>query len=316
MLRLRDSFATLCRDGRTRLDISQGQLARTADISVAYVSLIELGRANPTLAVVDRISDALGLELGLVPRPPVMIRGRQRDFVHARCSAHVQRRLVAAGLACEREVLIVDGRTRGWIDVMAFDRAPGTLIVIELKTAIDDLGAVERQITWYERNALAAARRFGWSVRRVRSWLLVLATDDVEATLRANREVLRTAFPGRARTMRLELAAGPAPGFGRDRRPTARSERSGRPPRDGTGGSLEPSARVADSVEDRRPTARRPVSRLCGRCCAPPPRLNVNLHLTGRLERARSHLAIDTQLSFYASCRARSCRGVKPGLTR
>jgi transcriptional regulator with XRE-family HTH domain len=107
MLRLRDSFATLCREGRTRLDISQGQLARTADISVAYVSLIELGRANPTLAVTERISNALGLELGLVPRPPVMIRGRQRDFVHARCSAYVQRRLVAAGLACEREVLIV-----------------------------------------------------------------------------------------------------------------------------------------------------------------------------------------------------------------
>jgi transcriptional regulator with XRE-family HTH domain len=209
MLRLRDAFATLCRDGRDRLDISQGQLARAADISVAYVSLIELGRANPTLAVVERISDALGLELGLVQRPPVMIRGRQRDFVHARCSAYVQRRLVAAGLACEREVLIVDGRTRGWIDVVAFDWASGTLIVIELKTAIDDLGAVERQLAWYERNAMAVARRFGWSVRRVRSWLLVLASDDVDATIRANRDVLRSAFPGRASTMRLELAAGP-----------------------------------------------------------------------------------------------------------
>jgi transcriptional regulator with XRE-family HTH domain len=211
MLRLRDSFATLCRDGRTRLDISQGQLARTADISVAYVSLIELGRANPTLAVVDRISDALGLDLGLVPRPPVLVRGRQRDFVDARCSAYVQRRLIAAGLACEREVLIVDGRTHGWIDVMAFDRASGTLLVIELKTAIDDLGAVERQIAWYERNARAVAGRFGWSVRRVRSWLLVLASDDVDAAIRANREVLRTAFPGRARSMRLELASGSAP---------------------------------------------------------------------------------------------------------
>jgi transcriptional regulator with XRE-family HTH domain len=209
MPRLRDAFATLCRDGRDRLDISQGQLARAADISVAYVSLIELGRANPTLAVVERISDALGLELGLVQRPPVMIRGRQRDFVHARCSAYVQRRLVAAGIACEREVLIVDGRTCGWIDVVAFDWASGTLIVIELKTAIDDLGAVERQLAWYERNALAVARRFGWSVRRVRSWLLVLASDDVDATIRANRDVLRSAFPGRASTMRLELAAGP-----------------------------------------------------------------------------------------------------------
>jgi len=157
-----------------------------------------------------------------------MIRGHQRDFVLARCSAYVQRRLVAAGLACEREVLIVDGRTRRWIDVVAFDRASGTLIVIELKTAIDDLGAVERQVTWYERNALAVARRFGWSVRRVRSWLLVLASDDADATIRTNREVLRSAFPGRARTMRLELAGGrPAPGFRRDRPPAARSEACG-----------------------------------------------------------------------------------------
>jgi transcriptional regulator with XRE-family HTH domain len=84
---LRLSFARLCRETRTMLDITQAELAAAIGISRPYIAAIEAGRANPSLEVVAGIGDALGLELQLVGRPPVVLNGpRQRDAVHARCS--------------------------------------------------------------------------------------------------------------------------------------------------------------------------------------------------------------------------------------
>ena len=93
---------------------------------------------------------------------PIVVGGtNQRDFVHARCSGHVDRRLRGAGWQTAREVEIVQGRSHGWIDVLAYDHRAGRLLVIEVKTRLDDLGAVERQLGWYERSAFDVARRIG-----------------------------------------------------------------------------------------------------------------------------------------------------------
>ena len=138
------------------------------------------GRTHP-LALVDRIADALGIEIDLVARTPIVIGGgRQRDLVHARCSAYIDRRLRSDGWLTAREVEIVHGRSHGWIDLLAFDPRSGTLILIEVKTRLDDIGAVERQLGWYEREAFGVARRQGWRPSRVACWLLVLASDEVE----------------------------------------------------------------------------------------------------------------------------------------
>lgn len=212
---LRSTFGDLCRTTRIRLDITQAQIARAVGVTRAYISAIELGRANPTIEIVERTCDALGLDLDLVARSPIVIGNRQRDLVHARCSAYVQRRLEAIGLECLREVEIVLGRSHGWIDILAFDRATGTLYIIEVKTSIDDVGGAERQLGWYERAGPDAARVRGWNVRRVRAWLLVLASEDVEASIRVDREVLRVAFPARAVAMRRQLTGPGSAGEGR-----------------------------------------------------------------------------------------------------
>lgn len=203
---LRSTFAGLCRSTRVRLDITQAELARAADVSRAQIAAIETGRANPSLDLVARIGEALGLELDLVAKQPIIVGSRQRDLVHARCSAYVQRRLQAAGLVCAREVEIARGRSHGWIDVLAFDPTTGTLFVIEIKTTLDDLGGAERQLGWYERHATSVARTHGWEVHRVRSWLLCLASGEVDDVVRLNRDALRIAFPVRAGAMRDDLA--------------------------------------------------------------------------------------------------------------
>ena len=136
----------------------------------------------------------------LMARGPTLIGGPiERDLAHARCSGYVGRRLSTAGLEVAREVGVIDGRVRGWIDLLAFDRRSGTMFVIEIKTDLDDLGRIERQVGWYERVAWTTDMARSWRPRQLRSWLLVLATAQVDDAIARNREVLAAAFPARGR---------------------------------------------------------------------------------------------------------------------
>lgn len=74
-------------------------------------------------------------------------------------------------------------------------------MIIEVKTALDDLGGLERQISWYERMAWQAARQFGWKPQRTVSIVLGLASEDLERVVRVHREVLAVGFPVRATTI-------------------------------------------------------------------------------------------------------------------
>jgi transcriptional regulator with XRE-family HTH domain len=199
---LRTSFADACRTTRIRLDISQQALADAIGVSRGYIANVESGRANPSLDQAERIAVALGLEIELATRGPSFIGERRAgDLAHARCSGYVDRRLRGLGWWTAREVAIAEGRAHGWIDLLAYDARAGTLLIIELKTRLDDLGAVERQLGWYGRLAGSAARSLGWRPRRTVSWLLGLASDEVETAIRLQRDVIDIAFPVRASTM-------------------------------------------------------------------------------------------------------------------
>ncbi len=191
----RVTLARACRDGRLALGLTQAAVAARVGVARSYIAGIEQGQANPSLDVIVRLARALGLELDLTLRAPVIVGDRrQRDAVHARCSGYVDRRLRGAGWRTAREVAIVDGRWRGWIDLLAFDPRTGTLLVIEIKTVIDDLGALERQVGWYERVARHVAPNRGWRPRRIVTWLLVLASEQNELALTQNRDVFDRAF--------------------------------------------------------------------------------------------------------------------------
>jgi len=215
---IRVTFGRLCRDTRIRLDLSQQHLAERVGVSRGYIGKLERGEANPSLALVETVAEALGLDLTLIGRPPVFIGGAHiRDAVHARCTAYVGRRLKSHGLLTEREVEIVQGRSHGWIDLLAFDPRSGTLVIVEVKTRLDDLGAMERQLRWYERESRTVARRIGWDVRRTTSWLLVLASDEVDVVLRQHRALFDDTFPRRARELLADVTshwAAPRPGRG------------------------------------------------------------------------------------------------------
>ena len=78
------------------------------------------------------------------------------------------------------------------------------MFVIEIKTDLDDIGRVERQVGWYERVAWTTDVARSWRPRQLRSWLLVLATAQVDEAIARNRNCC-AAFPSRAGAMRRTL---------------------------------------------------------------------------------------------------------------
>jgi transcriptional regulator with XRE-family HTH domain len=207
------TFGRIFRSRRLELDVSQAVLANALGIAGSHYSAIEAGKANASLALVDRIAETLGLRVKVAAAPLVVVTGPiVRDALHARLSGYVQRRLEAAGWNVLREVEISDGRLRGWIDLLAFDPVTGTLLIIEVKTSIDDVGRIERQVGWYGRIVTAVIPSH-WKPAVIASWLLVLATGEADQAIATHREVFERAFPVRASTMR-EVLAGARPAAG------------------------------------------------------------------------------------------------------
>jgi transcriptional regulator with XRE-family HTH domain len=207
-IRIGVRIGAIVRTGRESLGWTKTDLGERTGISRQMIAAVESAQANPSLDVIAGLLDGLDLDLELVGRGPVAVQGlRSHDAAHAICSAYVQRRLEARGWEVAREVRIEDGRYIGWIDLLAFHRPTGTLLVIEVKTRMDDVGAIERSIDWHARGARRAAERRGWQPRRVSAWVLALATDEVEDELRRNRAVWDSGFPRRARGMAEDLIA-------------------------------------------------------------------------------------------------------------
>lgn len=200
------SLATLCRHRRTELDITQAAVATALGISRSHYVAVEGARANPSAELMDRIAEVLGLRLHLTATPTVItLEAAVRDAVHARCLAYVIRRLAAAGWLVLRELPIEDGRYRGWIDAIAFDPRSGTLLIIEVKTVLDDTGRLERQVGWYER-VVRANVPTAWHVTSVSVWITLLASAENDAAVARNHDALVQAFPARAPSMRSLLA--------------------------------------------------------------------------------------------------------------
>lgn len=189
---------------RLELRLPQRELAARADVSQALICAIERAQISDLpISTLAKVLDGADIEFELVLRPPhAETDGRQRDPAHARCVAHVRSRLEQAGWQVATEVEVVSGRSHGWIDVLAYHPAEHVLLVIEVKTEIRDVGAVDRQLGWYVRSAWDAAHRLGWRPRAVVGSLLILTTEENDERLRA-RGTYAQGYPVRAR----ELAA-------------------------------------------------------------------------------------------------------------
>ena len=205
------SIARLVRETRELIGWTMRELAGRAGTSPTMVWRVEHGSATDLGAIV-RILAALGL------RPTLEIGGRhlddrrrQRDPVHAAMVASRARSLRQHGWHVRTEVEIEPAR--GWIDLLGFRDSDRALLLEEVKTAIDDTGAIQRQIGFYAREAVRVANRLAWRPARI---VVVLTLLDSVATAdrwRANASLLAASFPGRASdlTRWLRDPSSPAP---------------------------------------------------------------------------------------------------------
>ena len=198
-----DHFGASVRAVRTALGLTQRGLARRIGRAQSYVSMVERGLIQGlSIAEADAISRSLGGTLVIGIEAPVLVAGsRQRDAAHARCVAYVARRLVRDGWVVQREVQVGSHDRPGWIDVLAFNPRSRVLLIIEVKTELVDLGGLERQLGWYEREARRAAMAFGWQAAAVMSAALLLSTKATDDRLRENTAGIRQAFPHRWRDL-------------------------------------------------------------------------------------------------------------------
>ncbi len=196
----REIVGKAIRDLRLLVGLTQKALGEQVGQTQGWISRIERGRIEDiTFGTAERLLGVLGARLVVAVDAPFFgDRRRQREPAHSRMSAHVARRLRREGWHVAVEVEVGGNRSRGWIDILAYHPGTRILLVIELKTEIVDIGAIQRSFSWYGREAWQAARRQGWRPERAVGCLLLLATEANDDRARANRDVLDLEFPGRA----------------------------------------------------------------------------------------------------------------------
>ena len=197
------SFGLVVRRVRQRVGQTQAQLGQRVGRSQSWVSRVEGGElVSLTVAESDELCRALGATLVFAVEAPIITgTDRQRDAAHAKCVAFVAGRLERSGWFVEREVQIGDPGRPGWIDLLAFHPTTRTLLIVEIKTRFVDMGGLERQLGWYERQALSVARRKWWLPMRVATAALFLATQANDLAFRDNAQSVKQRFPGRWRDL-------------------------------------------------------------------------------------------------------------------
>jgi transcriptional regulator with XRE-family HTH domain len=140
---------TVIRASRIETGWTQRQLADRVGTTPSEISRLETGaRRHLDVRLASAALEVLGIRMHF-DMATLGLAGRreQRDLVHARCSGHVAGRLPPAGWQVRQEVEVGTGRQRGWIDLLAFREADRSVLCVEVKTEIKDLGQIQRTTT-------------------------------------------------------------------------------------------------------------------------------------------------------------------------
>jgi transcriptional regulator with XRE-family HTH domain len=198
---------------RQRLGWRQADLGARAGVAQDTVSRVERGRfgAMP-IGRLRAVARALDAEVVLSLRWRGGDLDRLVDEGHAALVGHVIRWLTALGWEVQPEVTFAVYAERGSIDVLAWNRASRTLLVIEVKT---ELVSVEETLRRHDVKVRLAARiaaeRFGWQPIAVGRLLVLPDTSVARRRVARHESVLTGAYPARQETVRRWLRAPTGP---------------------------------------------------------------------------------------------------------
>lgn len=200
------SLGKVVRALRLRLGWRQADLARRAGVSRRAISKLEReGPVGFTVRTLRRVCEPLDIDLQVYGRWRGGELDRLLDAGHAGLQARFAQLLEAAGWIVRAEVTFSHYGERGSIDLLAFHPATGTLLVVEIKTVIADLGGLLRPLDMKVRLAHDVARTLGWNARVVVP-CLVTAEDSTARRRVAGHEALFRRFDRRGWEARHWLA--------------------------------------------------------------------------------------------------------------
>jgi transcriptional regulator with XRE-family HTH domain len=183
---------------RRRRGWTQGRLAAEAKVGRWVVVDIELGRGSRI--TVERLTDVVAA-LGGYLSVRVMYHGegldRLRDRRHAALVDQMVARLRNDGWEVATEVSFNVFGERGAIDILAFEPVTGTLLVIEVKTVVPDVGGMLATLDRKVRLARDLAGARGWRVRTVGRLLVLPEASTARRRIEQHEATFRNAFPAR-----------------------------------------------------------------------------------------------------------------------
>ena len=177
------AMGRLLRMLRLRRDWRQSDVAEKAGISSSAVGRHESGVIG-SLSILERHAGVFGLrvDVRVIGRAGSLI--RLVDEEHARIVETVAAWFREHGYVTETEASFSEWGERGRIDLLAYDPATGTLVIVEVKTQLLDLQDLFGSLSVKERLAATIAERRGWKANRCVTVLAVANTA-------ANRTVVR-----------------------------------------------------------------------------------------------------------------------------
>ena len=159
---------------RHRKGWRQSDLARAASVSRSLIAALEAGRLEGhALGALRRAVDAAGGTLRLSVFVPGGDVERLVDGDHARLQSHWTALLQRYGWIVDPEVTFSVYGERGSIDLLAWHSMTHTLLVIEIKTVIVDIGGLLATLDRKVRLARTIAGDRGWEVSSVVPTLVV-----------------------------------------------------------------------------------------------------------------------------------------------
>lgn len=63
-------YGKLIKERRREIGVTQEQLSDVSGVSLSYIKLVEAGKANPTVSVLETLLDCLGLEIAVQLKLP------------------------------------------------------------------------------------------------------------------------------------------------------------------------------------------------------------------------------------------------------
>jgi transcriptional regulator with XRE-family HTH domain len=196
-------FGAGIRAARVRRGWRQRDLAEAAGVSRAKVSRIERGLLGElTLDNVRRVAAALRIRVEVLPRSTAADFERTLNARHSYLAEAVVRWLQSfGGWVVRPEVSFSIYGERGVIDLLAWHRASRSLLVIELKTEIVDVGELLGTLGRKVRLAREAAAPLGWDPLVVGCAVIVAESVTNRRRVRDHAATLRAALPADGRAL-------------------------------------------------------------------------------------------------------------------